>query len=227
MYQYYLYRHIREDIDLPFYIGIGKVRNRPINSHTHNYDRAYSKRNRNPIWKNIVAKTTYKIEIVFKSDCRDEICEKEKEFIKLYRLRQNNGLLCNLTEGGEGILGYAFTKEQKEHMSLIQKEIANRPEKIEFRRNICIGNSYMKGKKHSEISKKIMSEKAKIRPLNSKHYMCRLIDLETKQIWESHSLMSLAKIAPISISTIDRMSQNKKISDKFRLKYKLEILNDI
>ena len=52
----YVYRHIRLDKNEPFYIGIGKI---------PNYKRAYLKSIRNIIWKQIVAKTDYEIEILF------------------------------------------------------------------------------------------------------------------------------------------------------------------
>jgi hypothetical protein len=41
----YLYRHIRLDKNVPFYVGIGKS--------DLNFNRAYSNKNRNTYWKNI------------------------------------------------------------------------------------------------------------------------------------------------------------------------------
>ena len=92
---YYLYRHIRLDKNEPFYIGIG-------HTDKDKYDRAYTKNKRNYFWKNIVNNTDYEVEIVYETSIKDEIFEKEKEFIKLYGRRDlGNGTLVNLTDGGE------------------------------------------------------------------------------------------------------------------------------
>lgn len=89
-----VYRHIRLDKNEPFYIGIGLTEKR-----------AYSKKDRNRWWKNIVSKTDYNVEILFNGLSWEEACEKEKEFITLYGRKDiNTGSLCNLTCGGDGVI---------------------------------------------------------------------------------------------------------------------------
>lgn len=96
--RYYLYRHIRLDVNIPFYIGIGtKVLN--YNTMRSEYKRAYQKWGRNKHWKHIVDKVGYRIEIVCESNDYNKIKEKEIELIKLY------SNLVNYTEGGQGTLG--------------------------------------------------------------------------------------------------------------------------
>lgn len=101
--KHYLYRHIRLDKNEVFYIGIGTKSKNDIKY--NKYHRAFSKCNRNQFWHNIVSKTEYKIEIILESDSRDFIIEKEKEFIKFYgRKKLKLGTLCNLTDGGDGVI---------------------------------------------------------------------------------------------------------------------------
>lgn len=101
----YLYRHIRLDTKTPFYIGIGS---------DENYTRAYDKRSRNKHWTNIVKKANYEVEIVLDDLSWEEACEKEKEFINLYgRKDLNEGCLCNMTNGGEGVLGVVKKESSK------------------------------------------------------------------------------------------------------------------
>jgi hypothetical protein len=113
----YLYRHIRLDKYEPFYIGIGS---------DEDFKRAYDKNNRNTHWRNIVNKTAYEVEIVMEGLSWEEACKKEIEFIKLYgRSDLKLGTLCNLTEGGEGVLGMTHSQETKNKISQDNK----RPEK--------------------------------------------------------------------------------------------------
>lgn len=97
---YFLYRHIRLDTNKPFYIGIGTV-NEKAKCWEREFQRAYDTKGRNRYWRNIVAKTDYEIEILYTSDSKDEIEQKEIEFINLYGRRDlGTGSLCNLTDGG-------------------------------------------------------------------------------------------------------------------------------
>lgn len=107
--KHYLYRHIRLDKNEPFYIGIGTKTLRC------QYERANSKASRSSIWKNIVKKTEYEIEILLESDDYEFIKQKEIEFIKMYgRIDKGTGTLSNLTNGGDGTLGRVVTEEVKE-----------------------------------------------------------------------------------------------------------------
>jgi len=92
----YLYRHIRLDKNEVFYIGIG-------NDSKGLYRRAYSKKNRNKYWQNVVNSTAYDIEIILDELSWEEAGKKEIEFIKLYgRSCVNEGTLTNISEGGIG-----------------------------------------------------------------------------------------------------------------------------
>lgn len=103
MLKYYCYRHIRLDTNQPFYIGIGTTRNQHKTFHSM-YARMNSRTDRNSIWSKIVAKTKYIAQVIYESDDIDEIKEKEKEFISLYKRRDNGGTLCNMTDGGDGVI---------------------------------------------------------------------------------------------------------------------------
>lgn len=116
----YVYRHIRLDKNVPFYIGISEK----------DIYRATITSCRNPIWKAIAKKTEYDVEILLDGLSWEEACEKEKEFIKLYgRIDLKTGTLANLTDGGEGTLGrkYAPTKEHRKNLSksAIGKKMSN------------------------------------------------------------------------------------------------------
>lgn len=143
---YYVYRHVRLDKDEPFYIGMAKkIKN--YNSFKSEYRRAFDKR-RNKNWVNIINFTDYIIDIIYETDSVEEVISKEKEFIKIYgRSDLNKGSLVNYTDGGEGVLGYKFTKEHLKKLSESHKGQI----------------PWIKGKKHSKESKRLMSLKGKER----------------------------------------------------------------
>ena len=109
----YLYRHIRLDINQPFYIGIGEN------------GRAYSKRDRNVNWHNIVNVTDYEVEILMDGLTREEAFKKEREFIELYGRKDNGtGILCNKTNGGNGQSGWKISEETRKKMG--EAQLGNR-----------------------------------------------------------------------------------------------------
>lgn len=111
----YVYRHIRLDKNVPFYIGIGT-------DDKGKYSRALHKKSRNIYWKRIVSKTEYLTEIIIDDISIEEANKKEVEFIKLYgRSNLGKGALCNLTDGGDGIVGYKMSEETRLKMSKTRK----------------------------------------------------------------------------------------------------------
>ncbi len=102
-----VYRHIRLDNGQPFYIGIST-----------NDKRAYSTRDRSKFWKRIVDKCGFEVEILFDNISYEMAIRKEIEFILLYgRKDLKSGILCNMTNGGEGLCGYKFPDERKKYLS--------------------------------------------------------------------------------------------------------------
>lgn len=113
---HYIYQHIREDNDTVFYIGVGTKlpRKKGFKTIKTEYQRAYNKLNRVGIWKNIVSKTSYIVEILKESDNYKDILKEEQRLIALYgRIDKKSGCLANLTDGGEGNPGRIVSEYAK------------------------------------------------------------------------------------------------------------------
>lgn len=113
-YKYYVYRHVRLDNNSVFYIGYGKLNNGYPN-------RATKKHSRNIEWYIITDNSEWYSEIIYQSNNLEEILEKEIEFIKIYGLKDEGGILCNRSNGGQN-KGSILTKEKKDEMSKHFKE---------------------------------------------------------------------------------------------------------
>lgn len=112
IYNWYVYRHIRIDKNIPFYIGIGKKKD---------YGRAYEDglQKRNKIWARITYKTEWKVDILFDNITKEEASKKEQEFILLYgRIDNNTGILSNMTDGGDGVWGHKMSDETKQKIRI-------------------------------------------------------------------------------------------------------------
>lgn len=172
--RYYLYRHVRSDKNEPFYIGIGtKRKDRPITTELTEYHRAYEIRRRSEFWNKIVSKTEYEIEIMLESDDYNFIKQKEIEFIALYGRRDNGtGILVNLTDGGEGMVGNLKSEETRKKLSESQKG----------EKSLFWGKpAWNRGKKMSQesIEKRLAATEGKWK--HSK----KVIDIKTGQIWNT------------------------------------------
>lgn len=141
-----VYRHIRLDTNEVFYIGIGRDEKRA-------YDK---KRSRSNWWKSILEKTEYRVDILFDNLTWEEACDKEKEFIELYgRKDLELGTLVNMTNGGDGSIGYKNSEESNKKRS---DKLKNRVMTEEHRRKI---SESLKGHKVSEKSLNALMERNK------------------------------------------------------------------
>lgn len=129
---------------------MGTVKNPNAVKPTYLYSRAFSKKNRNRIWRGIVSKTDYSVDILWETDDKKEIFSKEMEFISIYGRRdRNTGTLANLTDGGDG-----STNLSKEVIKrTVEKNRANgcfqKTGKIRAELNRSMGNVY-KGRERDE-----------------------------------------------------------------------------
>ena len=142
---YYIYFYMRSrDSDIgkagtPYYVGKGKGR------------RAYEKSRLVPI-----PKDTNNIVFVLNNLTEEQAFCNEIDFISWYgRVDLNNGILRNLTDGGDGPSGAIRSEETKRKMSEAKKGKTNSEEHI---RKVSEAN---KGKTRSEETKRKISESRK------------------------------------------------------------------
>lgn len=142
----YLYRHIRLDTNEVFYIGVGGL-SKDDSSHT----RAYAKNRSNRIWKSIIAKTDYKVEILLDNISAQDALDKEEILIKFYgRKDLKAGSLANLTNGGEKNKGWKAPVE----FSL------NQSNRVKGEKNP------MYGRTHTEEAREKIRQSRKRQPVN-------------------------------------------------------------
>lgn len=205
----YVYRHVRLDKNIPFYVGIGS---------DNQYSRAYFAKKRNLYWNKIVATTNYKVEILMEDLSWNQACDKEKEFILLYgRHDLGKGCLANMTDGGEGSLNVVQKLETR----------SKRSEKLKGAGNPNYGKSIPEwhkeilrkaqtGRKQDKEAVKLRTQKLKGKK-RSKEVMlpciiakCKnIIDLSSGIIFDSISEAAASK--KINRTTLNAMlrGQNK------------------
>ena len=101
-----VYRH-RDNLNNVFYIGIGKNENRAFDYH-----------HRSDFWKRYSKKYGINTEIIATNIDYDTAKELEMLLISEYGRRDlKEGMLVNMTDGGEGSIGVLHTKERREKAS--------------------------------------------------------------------------------------------------------------
>jgi hypothetical protein len=144
MKQCIVYQHRRLDNNEIFYIGIGKCEKR-----------AYSKSNRNEMWCRVVNKHGYSIEIIYNNITWENAKKIERQLIKQYgRINLNNGTLCNMTDGGDGILNYQHTNETKELLRKLKTGTKLTQKHIEILKQSNTGRKHT----HEELCKMSISQ---------------------------------------------------------------------
>ena len=100
---FYVYEHLRKTDGSVFYVGKGFG------------GRALRKTNRNKHWHNIVNKHGFDVRFAVKDV--DEELSLLAEIERIDQLKKLGAKLCNLTNGGEGVLGYVATAETRKKLS--------------------------------------------------------------------------------------------------------------
>lgn len=140
--KWYVYRHRRLDTNDIFYIGLGS---------TKYYSRAVTKHSRNNMWKSVVSKTEYSIEIVADKLIVEDAKELEVFLISIYGRRDlKTGTLVNFTDGGDGISGLSEEGREIKRRKMTGENNHNFGKKGK--------DSFHYGVKRSEETKKRMSE---------------------------------------------------------------------
>jgi len=128
----YVYQHRRLDTNEVFYVGIAKIKTRPL-----------CFKHRNIHWLRIVKKHGFEVDILIEGCSWKEACKIEKGLIfDIGRKDLNLGPLVNMTDGGEGGTGIILSKQSKDKISFANVGKKN-------------------GKKNQHIAKKV-SEKLKL-----------------------------------------------------------------
>lgn len=215
---WYVYRHIRLDKNLPFYIGIGNKKD---------FARAYEFKpdKRNQYWYRIYKKTNIAVEILFEGLTKEQAVKKEKEFIALYgRVDNNTGILTNMTDGGDGVFGRITTNELREKFAATKKGKLN-PQygKVVSQETRQKRSNSLKGQKRSLETKQKQSL-ASIKSGQAKTTL--LYDINDNFIGEYHSLSEACRNAglnPLKYShKASLVAKNKRNQCKgFKFKYKL------
>jgi len=210
--EYYVYRHIRLDINIPFSVGKGKG------------PRCFRKSGRNKYWNNIVKKYGYRVEILKYFDNEDEAFAFEKLMIKLYK--SFGYCKANFTDGGEGVSGLKHSEESKEKMR------GPRPDAIHW----------MKGKNHTKATKEKISKanKGKTASIETRKKLSKIhigntytlkilhfivINKDKQTIWSGTNMKQCAAFIGVShISSISKCLLGKQKTHKgFTFRYVEEL----
>jgi hypothetical protein len=130
--KYYLYYHRNPINNNVFYIGIGRLK------------RAWNFRDRNIHWKRYTKKYGLPIvELINNNLTKEEASVLEKKLILEYGRKgyELNGMLTNISLGGEGTCGYKWDEDRKfNHSEIMSEWFSNHKEEWILKHNLGILN---------------------------------------------------------------------------------------
>lgn len=191
---FYVYAHYRNTDNSIFYVGIAKSKKR----FTSNYSR-------NKHWNNIVKKHGFYYKILLESNDWSKCIEKEIELIKYYgRLDLKTGVLCNMTDGGEGCINLSNESKIK-----ISEKLTGIKRSEEYKQKV---RERMKGS--------IVSDETKIKMSNSHKKVDKSYLVGKKLSKETRDKISKSKKGvSIGIGKILSEEHKKAISNGFKSKF--------
>jgi hypothetical protein len=149
-----VYRHRRLDTNKVFYVGVGV-----------DEKRAFKKTNRSIFWNRIISKTDYSVEIIQSNLSQEDAFELEVFLISIYGRKDiKTGILCNLTDGGEGRkniivsldtrkkLSSSGFKENKEKLKRTSDKQTNKCQKVIDNNTGIIYNTIIEASNAADIT---------------------------------------------------------------------------
>jgi hypothetical protein len=211
---YYVYKHIIKNTNRVFYIGKGHG------------NRAWDKNGRSAYWNNITKNQEYIVEIVKDNLTEQDSYSIEKELIALYGKVQDKGCLVNMTDGGEGRLGYSWNNERlgcnnpmfgKKQTQETKDKIAHtkigKPRSQQVKDILRLANLNkpkelhgMYGKQHTKEAKQKMSLKGKGKAKSASI----ILDLETGIFYRGWK--EISNLLNLSITQLEWLRYNNKIT---------------
>lgn len=186
---YYIYLHVKKTNGEPFYVGKGKC----------NTIRYKSNHARNNFWCNIVEKHDFDYIILETNLSHDDACAMEIYWIsRIGRRDLNNGLLCNLTDGGEGTAGRVVPIENRNWG--IKNGFYGKTHSDETKKKVAIAN---KNRIWKESTRQKMSESRKGKPIHSEEHKNRA---RLKILGENNPMFNKKH----SIEARQKMSESRK-----------------
>lgn len=128
-----VYQHIRKDNGQVFYIGVGTSKARAYQVY---------KDDRSEKWKRIAMKYGYSVQITHSEICREEACSIEKYLIDFWRGFLGRDAIANITDGGDGMLGYKHSEATRKYLSELKKTRPTTLEALEKIRQKAIGRKH-------------------------------------------------------------------------------------
>jgi hypothetical protein len=173
----YVYQHSTKDTDTVFYIGIGK---------DLTFRRAKRPDGRSKFWKSIVKKHGgYSVSILYNNISWEQACEYERALILLHGRRDlGTGTLCNLTDGGEGLLNPSpeSRKKKSDKTRLNWTKSEYRDKVVSSMKGRKFSESHLQSLKVASIGKKFPKQFSE---LAYKKLSKKVICLDTGKIYES------------------------------------------
>jgi len=198
-----VYAHKNNLTNKYFYIGM-----------SINQERPYSYHGRSDWWHRIVSKYGRTVHILYESSNLQDLYRVERQYIAEYgRMDEETGILCNMTDGGDGTHGYKFTQAQRETLSkaMMGKStewLKGRTLSEEHKKNV---SNALKGKIPKNIE---LLSKCRIKPV-----LQYTKDGALLKIWDS--LTDVGSYMQVSIGNISSCCNgNRKSAYGYKWKYK-------
>lgn len=191
----YVYVHKRLDTGHPFYVGKGSG------------NRATSKKDRNPHWRNIVAKVGYESTIVASGLSHKQALNAEKLTIAALKKFYPLANLTNGGDGGNGLKGVDHPLHGKPRSSETRKKIS------EALQGVSSGGKAKKGIKLTDAHKEAISKGLKGKPKSDKH-IAAVIEANKKSQKNKKPRKSLSDITKAKIS-LSQKGKSKTLKPRF------------